>query len=135
MILLDTNIISEMMKKNPTNKVITWLDRQEVTELFITTITIAEITYGINALPKGARRRAIEEAFFKTIDGAFKHRIFSFDEASAHIYGKIMGMSGKPLSVLDRQIAAIALAQEATVATRNIRDFSDCELSLIKLFE
>lgn len=138
MILLDTNIISEMMKKNPTNKVITWIDRQEVTELFISTITIAEIAYGINALPKGVRRRSIEEAFFKTIDGAFKHRILSFDEAAAHIYGKIMGMRkslGKPLSVLDGQIAAIALTQEATVATRNIRDFSDCELSLINPFE
>lgn len=137
MILLDTNVISEMMKKSPSANVITWIDEQEVTQLFITTITIAEISYGLNVLPKGSRRRFLEDALNKTIEHAFKHRLLSFDETAAHLYGKMMGHRkelGRPLSVLDGQIAAIALAQKASVATRNIRDFSDCGLDLINPF-
>ena len=137
MIILDTNIISEMMKTSPFSKVIHWIDRQEATELFITTISITEITYGINVLPKGNRRRSLEDAFNKTIREAFEHRIFFFDEPAAHLYGKLMSHRkklGKPLSILDGQIAAIALANEASIATRNIRDFANCKLDLINPF-
>src|SRR3990167_9160330 len=116
MIILDTNIISEMMKSSPAAKVSGWLDQQEVTQLYITTITIAEISYGLNVLPKGSRRQLLENAFNKTIQAAFKHRILSFDEPAAHLYGKMMGHRkefGRPLSVLDGQIAAIARVQDA----------------------
>jgi len=138
MIVLDTNIISEMMKETPSTKVLAWIDQQEVTQLFLTTITVAEISYGIQALPKGNRRRRIEDAFNKAITVAFKHRLLFFDEPAAHQYGKIMGCRkelGRPLSILDGQIAAIALAQGAIVATRNIRDLADCGLDLINPFE
>ncbi len=137
MILLDTNVISEMMKKSPSISVMSWIDRQEVTQLFISTITMAEIFYGINAFPDGVRRQSIEDAFNKTIRSAFKHRILSFNEPASHIYGKIMGQRkalGKPMSVLDGQIAAIAISENAALATRNICDFSDCDLEVIDPF-
>lgn len=138
MIIVDTNVISEMMKSSPMASVISWLDRQEVTQLFITTVTIAEISYGINALSNGNRRRSLEDSFNKALNDAFKHRILSFDENSAHLYGKIMGnrkLLGRPLSILDGQIAAIALRHNFSIATRNTRDFADCEVALINPFE
>lgn len=138
MIVLDTNIISELMKKKPSNQVVSWVDQQIVTELFLSTITIAEISYGLNILPKGIQRDRLEDAFNKAINSAFKHRILSFNEQAAHIYGEIMGhrkRKGRPLSILDGQIAAIALAHEATLATRNVRDFTGCGLDLINPFD
>lgn len=138
MIILDTNIISEMMKQNPASKVFNWLNQQDTLKLFITTITIAEISYGINALPPGKRQISLADAFNKLIKAAFKHRIAPFDEAAAHQYGKLMSLRkelGRPLSILDGQIAAIALTQGKAVATRNIRDFSDTGLELINPFE
>lgn len=137
MIVLDTNVISELMKESPSRNVLTWIDQQIIEQLFITTITIAEISYGINALPISNRRRSLDEAFNQAINHAFKHRLLSFDESAAHHYGTIMNERkklGKPLSILDGQIAAIALAQNATLATRNIRDFIDCQLTLINPF-
>lgn len=138
MILLDTNVISEMMKETPATSVIRWLDKQEVTQLFIPTITVAEISYGIHILPEGNRRYLLEDAFNRAIKEAFKHRILFFDEAAAHVYGKMMSdrkQLGRPLSILDGQIAAIAFIHGATLATRNIRDFSDCKLDLFNPFE
>ncbi len=138
MILLDTNIISEMMKKSPSKNVVKWIDEQEVTHLFVSAITIAEISYGISVLPKGSRRHLIENAFNKTMQESFKHRILFFDEASAYRYGKLMGHRkelGRPLSILDGQIAAIAFVHGAVVATRNVRDFVHCDLDLVDPFE
>lgn len=137
MILLDTNIISEMMKPSPNAKVIFWLDQQEIMQLFISTITIAEISYGINVLPLGNKRGILEEAFNKVLKEAFEYRILSFDDIAAHIYGKVMGKKkelGKPMGIADGQIAAIARAHGASLATRNIADFSDCGLNLINPF-
>lgn len=138
MIILDTNIISEMMRTAPSEQVITWIDQQHITELFITTITIAEISYGLNISPKGKHRYLLENIFNKTILDTFQHRILPFSESAAHIYGKIMGLRKeleRPLSIPDGQIAAIARTHNATVATRNIRDFADCELDLINPFD
>ena len=138
MILLDTNVISELMKSSPSPAVVAWIDEQEVTQIFISTITVAEISYGINALPKGKRRSQFEEAFHKAILGAFQHRILFFDETSAHHYSKIMGHRkalGRPMGILDGQISAIACAHGLTIATRNTRDFSDCEIDLIDPFD
>ena len=138
MILLDTNIVSEMMKKIPSAKVRAWLDQQEVTRLFITTITIAEISYGIKVLPEGSRRDSLENAFNNVIKEAFEHRVLAFDAVAAFLYGKIMSHRkklGRPLSILDGQIAAIALAHGKIVATRNTRDFMNCKLELMDPFK
>lgn len=138
MIILDTNIISEMMKLSPAPAVVAWLDKQNVTDIFITTITIAEIVYGLHSLPEGNRRQLLEEAFNKAILEAFMHRILLFDEEAAHCYGKLMAQRkkiGRPLSILDGQIASIAYVRSAMVASRNTRDFSDCGLQLVNPFE
>lgn len=137
MIIVDTNVISELMRASPAIKVIKWLDQQNITDLYITTITIAEISYGLNALPSGRRRQELENNFNKAIHHAFSHRILQFTESAALNYGKLMANRkklGRPLSVLDGQIAAIAFTQNATLATRNIKDFSDCELDLANPF-
>jgi len=78
MIILDTNIISELMKTTPDSAVVTWLDQQTVTQLHITTISIAEISYGINVLTDSKRRDTLENSFQHALDKAFKHRILSF---------------------------------------------------------
>ena len=137
MIILDTNIISELMKASPSVKVINWLDKQDVTQLYITSITLAEISYGINALPEGARRKGLENAFNKAIHDAFSRRICHFTDSAALQYGKIMAHRkkiGKPLSILDGQIAAITFTHTAKLATRNLNDFLECELDLVNPF-
>ena len=138
MILLDTNIISEMMKLTPDTQVIAWLDAQKSIYLFVSTITVAEISYGIDALPKGKRRQQLEDAFNKVINISFKHRVLSFDISAAYSYGKLMANRkaiGRPLSVPDAQIAAIADAQNFTLANRNHRDFVDCNFAVVNPFE
>lgn len=138
MIVIDTNVISELMKPSPQLSVVKWLDKQDVMQLFVTTITIAEISYGISVLPDGQRKRSIEDSFNKALNEAFKHRILSFDENAAHSYGKIMGhrkMLGRPMSIPDGQIAAIALTHNFSIATRNVRDFMDSEVGIINPFD
>jgi predicted nucleic acid-binding protein len=138
MILLDTNIISELMKPSPSAAVLAWLDEQESTQIFISTISIAEISYGINVLPKGKRRKQLEEACNKAILEAFQHRVLFFDETSAYLYGKIMSHRkslGRPMSILDGQICATSRAHGLTVATRNTQDFAHCDVNLINPFE
>ncbi len=138
MIVLDTNVISEMMKPKPSEAVLNWIDEQKVAQLFITTITIAEISYGLHALPDGHRRKSLETSFHQAIMESFQHRIIAFEESYAFIYGEIMGHRrkiGNPLSVPDGQIGAITLSQGFSLATRNIRDFSNCNIDLINPFE
>ncbi len=121
----------------PDQQVIAWLDQQDPVTLFTTSITIAEIGYGLCALPQGKRRDYLESAFNQVLLDAFKHRILIFDEPAAHIYAKLMGhrkTTGRPLSILDGQIAAIAKINQMSLATRNTRDFFDCELNLINPF-
>lgn len=137
MIVLDTNVISEMMRASPDIRVINWLDEQESNLLFITTITITEIVYGISCLPNGVRKNNVNKAFSKIINEGFKYRLLYFDESSAYECGKIMGHKkslGKIMNFQDGQIAGIVAAQGAALATRNIKDFQHCDLELINPF-
>jgi predicted nucleic acid-binding protein len=137
MIILDTNIISELMKQSPSSFVSDWIDKQEVSLLFVSSITIAELSYGICVLPEGARKNHLNNAFNTMIKEAFKHRVLFFNEAAAYYYGKLMAHRknlGRPLSILDGQIAAITVQQGASLATRNTKDFSGCGLDLINPF-
>src|SRR5438552_3327921 len=90
MIIVDTNIISELMKPSPSMKVIEWLDHQDPQKLYTTTITIAEITYGLNAIVTSHRKQELEHRFNHAIKDAFLYRLLPFTESSAHVYGKIM---------------------------------------------
>jgi len=137
MIILDTNIVSEMMKTAPSRTVLDWLNAQDAASLYVTTITLAEIGYGLRLLPDGQRRRLLAERFDQFIARAFDQRILSFDAAAARAYGDIMGHRkelGRPIRVTDGQIAAIARANGFGIATRNIKDFEDSQIALINPF-
>lgn len=137
MIILDTNIVSEIMKSAPSRTVLDWLNAQDTASLYVTTITLAEISYGLRLLPDGQRRRLLVERFEQFIARAFDQRILSFDEAAARAYGDIMGHRkelGRPISVTDGQIAAIARTHGFGIATRNIKDFEASQIVLINPF-
>ena len=137
MILLDTNIVSEFMTSPPASQVLEWLNKQEVMSLYLSTITIAEISYGLQIMPKGQRQHLLKERFEQFIDKAFTQRILSFDETAARLYGEIVGYRktiGRPMSNLDGQIAAIARVNKLSLATGNSKDFEECQLPLINPF-
>lgn len=137
MIVLDTNIISELMKPNPNASVQSWIKSQSSHHLYVTSITIAEISYGIDILNKGVRRSFLENAFHHALQESFEQRILNFDQKSAFIYGKLMSnqkKQGKPMSMPDGQIAAITLTHNAKLATRNTVDFLIEDLYLINPF-
>ena len=137
MILLDTNVISEIMKVAPSDAVVNWLNDQRSGALYVSAVTIGEIEYGLRILPAGGRRIRLKERFERYIALAFALRVLAFDEAAARIYGEIMGLRreiGRPMSVPDGQIAAIARLNGLQVATRNTRDFEDCGIERIDPF-
>ena len=138
MILLDTNVISAVMAPAPPRPVLEWLNHQETVRLYLSAITLAEIGYGLRVLPDGRRRRDVEDRFTRFVAEGFEQRVLSFNESAALLYGEIMGRCkelGRPLGILDGQIAAIARAHRLTVATRYTRDFEECGVELINPFD
>jgi len=136
-IILDTNIISEFMTSRPNNAVLNWLNNHIRPSLFISTISIAEIGYGLRNMPEGTRRRLLTDKFSQFVDFAFEDRVLAFGEKAAKRYPEIMGRrreAGRPMSSLDGQIASIAQAKRFTVATRNTKDFEDCGVMLVNPF-
>lgn len=137
MIVLDTNVVAEMMKAFPAPAVVAWLNSRETSALFLTAVTIGEISFGLRILPRGRRRLLLEQGFERVVEEAFLGRILSFDEKAARRYGDVMGRRrkiGRPLSIPDGQIAAIACVHGGTVATRNVRDFVDCGVDVTDPF-
>ena len=137
MIILDTNIISEFMTSPPASSVLEWLNAQDSLSLSLTTISIAEIGFGLRIMPMGKRRRLLEERFEQFVTTAFESRILSFDEAAARKYGEIKGHRkeiGRPLSGLDGQIAAIARANGFGVWNILLKNFEACGVELINPF-
>jgi len=134
MIILDTNVISELMKAVPDNAVLSWLSACPAVDLYTTTITQAEILYGIMLLPPGKRRTAIESAADAMFNEDFAGRILPFGSDAVHPYARIASersRSGHPISHFDAQIAAIASAAGATILTRNTRDFDRCAVRVV----
>ncbi|UCH26339.1 MAG: type II toxin-antitoxin system VapC family toxin [Trueperaceae bacterium] len=125
MILLDTNILSEIMKAEPDARVVAWLDDQPATSLFVSAVTRAEIELGIALLPEGRRKEAIITAS-RTMFEEFSGRCLAFGERAAVHYGQLVAertKKGRPITVEDAQIASIALVHGLHLATRNTRDF------------
>lgn len=138
MIVVDTNVLAEVMRASPAPAVVSWLNDQDSATLFLTTITLAEIGYGLEILPRGRRRVQLEQGFERAIAEAFAGRILVFDEEAARFYGVVMGRRkelGRPMSVLDGQIASIARAKRFAIATRNVRHFVECGVEVINPFD
>lgn len=134
MIILDTNIISELMRTTPEPRVLGWLEAEKPTSLAITAIGIAEIQRGILRLPDGKRRRVLDDHFATFIESAFCGRVLPFDEAAAYTYGEIAStrqQAGFNTDAVDLMIAAIAKSNNAAIATRNTKDFQGCDIKVI----
>ena len=134
MILLDTNVLSELVRPNPAPNVINWLAAQSPSAIFTTTITQAEIFYGLRLLPEGRRRLELTAAISLIFDQDLTGRVLPFDRDAAISFADLAAErrhAGNPICQLDAQIAAIARAHGATLATRNTRDFSGCGIALL----
>jgi toxin FitB len=137
-IILDTNVLSEVLKPSPAAEVLEWLAAQPASQLFTTAITQAEILYGLDLLPKGKRRGALQIAVQAVFENDFAGRILPFDSAAALVFSQIAAarqLLGRPISQLDAQIAAIARVRAAAVATRNTADFQNCGIAIIDPWE
>ena len=134
MILLDTNVLSEMMRPLPEPLVSAWVDNQPEEELWTASIVLAELHSGVDLMPIGRRQKALREAVEEMIVGDLRGRIFKFDENAARRYGQIFSHRqkiGRPIKEMDALIAATALANGASLATRNIADFENCGIALV----
>ena len=137
MIILDTNVVSDQMTKAPDRRVRAWLNKHEISSLWLTTITIAELKFGA-WLPEDPVRHLNLMRTIVGIQKDYEDRILVFDEGSAEIYGKIAAdrrKAGRPIEIKDAMIAAICLVHGATLATRNVRDFDGLGLKLVNPFE
>jgi predicted nucleic acid-binding protein len=134
MIILDTNVLSELMRPAPARKVAEWVAAQPATSLFTTSVTQAEIMLGLMLLPPGRRRRELETAATAMFADDLGGRILAFDTDAARPYAQIASdrrRAGRPISHFDAQIAAIARTTGASLATRNVDDFDGCGLKLL----
>jgi toxin FitB len=133
-IVLDTNVISELTRHVPEPGVISWLDSLAAAEVATTAITAAELLYGVARLPDGRRKTEVAAAVHGLLAEDFQGRVLSFDEFAARRYADIVTgreRIGKPVRMVDAQIAAICRTIDATLATRNTDDFEDAGIELI----
>lgn len=133
MTILDTNVLSALMRQTPDSHVITWLDGQPRTSIWTTSVTVLEVRFGLQIMPVGRRRSALILAF-EAILGKINHRVVPFDVAAAEQAGDLMASrhkKGRPVELRDTMIAGIVLAHHATLATRNTSHFADLSLPLI----
>ncbi|HKM88226.1 MAG TPA: type II toxin-antitoxin system VapC family toxin [Xanthobacteraceae bacterium] len=136
MIVLDTNVVSEIMKPSESRsaKVFAWLRSYSTADVFTTAISLAEVLAGVAMLPQGKRSIAMQEAADKIFSTVFPQRILPFDETAAAAFAEIITVrrrKGLSFDALDVQIAAIAKTRGMTVATRNTIDFEDCGIDII----
>lgn len=133
MIVVDTNVVSELMRPNPQPAVRDWVLGRDAGELFTTAITLVEVLYGIGGLPAG-RRRDLLHATAVDVFVAFEDRVLAFDSRAAAMYAEIVSgrdAVGRPVDGFDAQIAAICRVHGASLATRNVKDFDDTGLTVI----
>ena len=134
MIILDTNVLSELMRPRPDPYVQQWIEEQKSINLFTTSVTKAEVLYGIELLSPGKRRDGLLAAAEKMFSVLLSQRILGFESDSAPHFAVIAvhrRSKGRPMTDLDAQIAAIALTHKAPLATHNLADFEDCGIELI----
>src|SRR5258708_10112819 len=134
MILLDTNVLSALMRKAPEPPVVAWLDSQPAESVWISSVTLFEARLGLALLPSGRRRQALEAAFAQLLEEDLQNRVLDFDSAAATEAATLAAerqKAGRPVDMRDTQIAGIALARHATLATRNLRHFRDLKVPVV----
>ena len=126
MIVLDTNVVSELMRPVPNPAVLAWADAQSDRDLWLCSVVVSELLYGLARLPSGARRLQLTQAFEAMLAEDFAGRVLAFDLPAAVVYADLVAAReqlGQPLAMADAQIAATCLAHGARLATRNTRHF------------
>jgi len=134
MIILDTNVISEILRPEPDPRVVDWLEAHPRTSLFTTTVTRGELLYGVRLLLAGQRREALLQAVLAIFASDLAGQVLNFDGESADACAEIAAerrAMGKPVSQFDAMIAGIARSRGASLATRNVKDFADCGINVI----
>lgn len=134
MIILDTNVLSALMRTEPEVTVTQWLDHQSAESIWITSITLFEIYLGISLLPKGKRQRTLEAIFNQMLEMDLENRVLDFDSSAAAEAATLAALrqkSGRPVDIRDTQIAGIVIARHATLATRNTKHFKDLKVPVI----
>jgi len=134
MIILDTNVVSELIRLNPNSIVLNWVNSKPIDELGITAITVSEILYGIGKLPVGRRKQILFSKAESMFEEDFNERIFPFDELAAVEYSILVlrrEKLGLPISMADALIASICISENYSLATRNIKDFKNTGVWLI----
>lgn len=134
MIVLDTNVLSAVMRERPDERVLAWLDEQARTSVWTTSITILEIRFGLEILPEGRRRSFLMKAFERVLADDITNRVANFDRAAAEESAQLMARrhkKGRPVDLRDTMIAGIAVSRHAALATRNISHFDDLTVPVI----
>ncbi len=134
MIILDTNVLSAVMRQIPEPQVVAWLDRQPRSSLWTTSVTILEIQFGLLTLPVGRRRTGLLRAFEALLEEKIERRVAAFDLAAARAAGELMALrarKGRPVELRDTMIAGIATSCRATLATRNTGHFEDLPIPVV----
>lgn len=132
--LLDTNVLSELLRAAPDPVVLGWLAAQPADSLFVSAVTQAEMLLGARLLPLGKRRKHLEDALEAMFREDFAGHVLPFDGRCASAYADIVVARrelGRPISQFDAQIAAISMTHRLELATRNVADFEDCGLSIV----
>ena len=133
MIILDSNVVSELMRPRPEENVVAWLDRQPRSSIWTTSVTVFEVRFGLRTMPAGKRRDIYTEGFDRMLE-RIDHRIAPFDYEAVQHASALMAsrkIRGRPRESRDTMIAGIVLAHHATLATRNVRDFDDILATLV----
>jgi len=136
--LLDTNVLSELMRPQPNAHVAHWVTDKAAHMLYISTITEAEILYGLGLLPQGKRRDVMTAAFQALLNRFFQKRVMAFDRREAACYAEIMIIRrsiGRPITQHDAMIAAIAKTHSMQLATRNTKDFEGLDIDIVNPFD
>ena len=134
MIVLDTNVISELMRQHGEPRVVAWVDDQQAGAVYLTAVTTAELRYGVARLPDGRRKTELADRIQLTLEEDFTARILAFDDAAAAHYADIVThreQRGLAISMADAQIAAICRHHGAELATRNTKDFALTGIGII----
>lgn len=138
MIVLDTNVISALMQQTPEGRVVAWLDEQPAESIWTTSITLFEISFGLQVMTKGKRRQNLQTLFEQTLTEDLGGRILDFDAAAAREAASIsakLRAAGSPVEIRDVQIAGIVATRRGILATRNTRHFVECGIKLVDPWE